>query len=261
MRGFDEEGWVGGDVEAGFEDWSCKLVSARVRGHLIAEGKVSTDRLTVRPVVQPNTPHDRHVLRRQRAQELLDLVFFARGLREQRALAREHFDFEPAFLCESVDVGLVFGDDGLAVLDAAVCGRDVADEALPGGDGSHGGGGWGCEGAVLEGLPIGLWRGLEQLWSLGSSSVGAGSISSCQWQSLDSSDDMTFAGGSQREHVGLRKRKGRGKKGVSKQNVSLSYLQSDLTRACSAIVIVRTSQRRFHNRSLRVTMAGCCVPI
>ena len=88
----------------------------------VAEGKVSTDRLTVRPIVQPNTPHDRHVLRRQRAQELLDLVFFARGLREQRALAREHFDFEPAFLCESVDVGLVFGDDGLAVLDAAVLG-------------------------------------------------------------------------------------------------------------------------------------------
>lgn len=74
------------------------------------------------PIVQPNTPHDGHVLRRQRAQELLDLVLLARGLREQRALAREHFDFEPAFLGESVDVGLVFGDDGLAVLDAAVLG-------------------------------------------------------------------------------------------------------------------------------------------
>ena len=88
----------------------------------VAEGKVSTDRLTVRPIVQPNTPDNRHVLGRQWAQELLDLVLLARGLREQRALAREHFDFEPAFLGESVDVGLVFGDDGLAVLDAAVLG-------------------------------------------------------------------------------------------------------------------------------------------
>lgn len=32
VRGFDEEGWVGGDVEAGFEDWSCGLVPARVGG-------------------------------------------------------------------------------------------------------------------------------------------------------------------------------------------------------------------------------------
>lgn len=51
---------------------------------------------------------------------------------------------------------------------------------------------------------------------------------------------MTFAGGSQWEHVGLRKRKRRGKKGVSKHDLSLSYLQSYLTRACSAIVIVRS---------------------
>ena len=90
------------------------------------------------PVVQANTPDHGHILRRQRTQELLDLVFLARGLREQRALAREHFDFEPAFLGEGVDVGLVFGDDGLAVLDAAVFGRDVADQALPGSGRSHG---------------------------------------------------------------------------------------------------------------------------
>jgi hypothetical protein len=93
----------------------------------------------VSPVVQANTPDDGHILRRQRTQELLDLVFLARGLREQRALACEHLDFEPALLGESVDVGLVFGDDGLAVLDAAIFGRDVSNEALPGGDGSHGG--------------------------------------------------------------------------------------------------------------------------
>jgi hypothetical protein len=92
----------------------------------------------MRPIIQPNTPHNRHILRRQRAQQLLDLVFFARGFREQRALAFEDFDFEPALLGESVDVGLVVRDDGLAVLDAAVFGRDVADQALPGGKGGHG---------------------------------------------------------------------------------------------------------------------------
>ena len=83
----------------------------------------------MRPIIQPNTPHNRHILRRQRAQQLLDLVFFARGFREQRALAFEDFDFEPALLGESVDVGVLVGggDDGLAVLDAAVLGGDVAD--------------------------------------------------------------------------------------------------------------------------------------
>lgn len=74
------------------------------------------------PIIQPNTPNNRHILRRQRTKQLLDLVFLARGFCEQEALAFEDFDFEPAFLGESVDVGLVFGDDGLAVLDAAVFG-------------------------------------------------------------------------------------------------------------------------------------------
>ena len=89
-------------------------------------------------VVQPNTPNDRHILRRKRTQELLDLVFFARRLSDQRILAFQHLHLKSAFLSESVDVRLVLGDDGLAVLDAAVFGRDVAHKAFPGGDGSHG---------------------------------------------------------------------------------------------------------------------------
>jgi hypothetical protein len=130
----------------------------------------------MRPIIQPNTPHNRHILRRQRAQQLLDLVFFARGFREQRALAFEDFDFEPALLGESVDVGLVVRDDGLAVLDAAVFGRDVADQALPGGEGGHDGGrGRRCEGAVVGRLG----GGLERLWSFGRRSCCASSISSC----------------------------------------------------------------------------------
>ena len=89
-------------------------------------------------VVQPNASDDRHILGRERSKELLDLIFFAGGLSEQRALAFQDLDFQAAFLGESVDIGLVFGDNGLAVLDAAVFRRDVADETLPGGDGSHG---------------------------------------------------------------------------------------------------------------------------
>jgi hypothetical protein len=60
---------------------------------------------------------------------------------------------------------------------------------------------------LLGSLPIGLGIALEQLRSFGRSS-GRASISSCQWQSLGSSDDMTFAGGiSPKEHVGLRPRR------------------------------------------------------
>ena len=86
-------------------------------------------RLTMRPVVQPNTPHDRHILGRQRAQQLLDLIFFSRRFGGDGVVAAEDFDFEAALLGESVDVGVLVGggDDGLAVLDAAVLGGDVAD--------------------------------------------------------------------------------------------------------------------------------------
>jgi hypothetical protein len=56
---------------------------------------------------------------------------------------------------------------------------------------------------LLGSLPIGLGIALEQLRSFGRSS-GRASISSCQWQSLGSSDDMTFAA---KEHVGLRPRR------------------------------------------------------
>ena len=107
----------------------------------------------------------------------------------------------------------------------------------------------------MWGLPIDLGTGLVQLWSFGGSSAGASSISRCQWQSLDSSYDVTFAGGSQWEHVGLRKRKGRGKKGASKQKVSVSYQQSYLRRACSAIVIVRSNDSAIDHCGS--PMAGC----
>lgn len=89
-------------------------------------------------VVQANASDDRHILGCQRSKELLDLIFLASGLSEQRALAFQDLDFQATFLGESVDVGLVFGDDGLAVFDAAVFCGDIADETLPGGDGSHG---------------------------------------------------------------------------------------------------------------------------
>jgi len=153
----------------------------------------------VRPIIQPNTPHNRHILRRQRTQQLFDLVFFARGFSEQEALAFEDFDLEPALLGESVDVGLVLRDDGLAVLDAAVFGGDVADQALPGGEGGHGGG-RGCEGAVVVGEAVGFGVIVEWEWSLKRSS---GCISSCQRQPLDSSDDGTFVCCSPKEHVDL----------------------------------------------------------
>jgi hypothetical protein len=55
----------------------------------------------------------------------------------------------------------------------------------------------GCEGAVLEGL----WVGFEWLRSFGRKSCCASSISSCQWQSTDSFEEVTSAGGSQWEHV------------------------------------------------------------
>jgi hypothetical protein len=62
----------------------------------------------------------------------------------------------------------------------------------------------------------GLTIGLEQLWSFGRRSCSAG-IANCQWQSLDSSEDVTFAGGSQWEHVDQEEDKRRGEKeGVSK---------------------------------------------
>lgn len=83
----------------------------------------------MRLVVQPHASHNRHIIRRQRPQELLDLVFLARRFGGQRVVAREDFDFQPALLGQGVDVGpgVVRRDDGLAVLDAAVFGRDVAD--------------------------------------------------------------------------------------------------------------------------------------
>jgi hypothetical protein len=43
----------------------------------------------------------------------------------------------------------------------------------------------------------GLIVGFERLWSFGRRSCCASSISNCRWQSLDSSEDVTFAGGSQ----------------------------------------------------------------
>jgi hypothetical protein len=65
----------------------------------------------------------------------------------------------------------------------------------------------------------GLKIGFEDLWSFGRRSCCASGISSCQWQSLDSSEDVTFAGGgSQREHVDVKedeRRRGR-RKGASK---------------------------------------------
>jgi hypothetical protein len=51
-------------------------------------------------------------------------------------------------------------------------------------------------------MPIGLRSDkmtLEYFWSF---EGGGPSMSSCQWQSFDSSDDMTSAGISQVEHVG-----------------------------------------------------------
>ena len=52
----------------------------------------------MRLVVQAHASHDRHILGRQRSQELLDLVFLARRFGEQRVVSAEDFDFETAFL-------------------------------------------------------------------------------------------------------------------------------------------------------------------
>jgi hypothetical protein len=51
----------------------------------------------------------------------------------------------------------------------------------------------------------GLIVGLEWVWSFGRRSCCASSISSCQWQSLDSSEDVTFAGSSRWEHIDTKK--------------------------------------------------------
>lgn len=80
---------------------------------------------------------------------------------------------------------------------------------------------------MLGGLPVDLWAVIGWLWSLDRSSRSA-SVSRCQWQSLDSSDDVTCAGGSQWEHVYLEEyeRRRRGGEGASEQSVSVSYLQT-----------------------------------
>lgn len=95
----------------------------------------------MRLVVQPDTPHNGDISRRERAQQRAHDVPLPRPLQTKQPgvldRALEHLDLELAGAGQGVDVrGLrVAREHRVAVADAAVAGGDVAHEAVPGGDG------------------------------------------------------------------------------------------------------------------------------